>query len=67
MTYYLLSDDANGLKIAMDDGEKEYEYIKGEGFVESGILLAYMWPDAPMYGNYKEISEEEAKQYMKVM
>lgn len=67
MKYYLLSDDENGLKLAKDDGESEYEYVKGEGFVESGILLDYMWPDAPAFGQYKEISEAEAKEFIKRM
>ncbi len=59
--YYMLYPGGNQIKFAKEENDTEYEYIEGEGWVESGILLDYMWPDAELFGEYREMSLEEAQ------
>ncbi len=61
--YYILYDENDLPHYAKMDGEKEYEYIEGNGWVESDILLSYLWPTGPMFGMYQEMTPEEAMGY----
>ncbi len=62
--YFLLSDEIRGLQIAMDDGQANYIYVRGEGFVEDPILLDYVWPNSPKYGMAKNLTKDEADAYI---
>ncbi|MCL2531579.1 MAG: hypothetical protein FWE40_05430 [Oscillospiraceae bacterium] len=55
----LLSKEHKGI-IVRCVGRKQYQYDAKNGWVPSGILLAYFWPDDPYYEMYEEITEQEA-------
>lgn len=60
MKYFRLLDKEHRGIIVRAKGESQQKYIPGRGWVESGVLLRYLWPDDELYDYYEEISEEEA-------
>ncbi len=67
MKYYVLKDrEHRGTIVRSEDG-KSYKYDKGRGWVRSGIMSQYFFPDSPVYESYDEISEEEADILIAVM
>jgi len=59
-TYYRLLDAAHDGVIVKTDGRLHYEYDPVKGWVRSGILLHYEWPESETYGMYEEITEAQA-------
>lgn len=49
MTYYKLLDNENKNLIVKAIGETEYEYVKGKGWFESGIMMRYFDDESPYY------------------
>ena len=41
-------------------GRLQYKYDKDRGWVRSGIFMRYVFEESPLYGQYEEITEEEA-------
>lgn len=60
MTYYRLQDPKNKGVIARAEGRNQQQCIPGRGWVDSGILIHYFWPDSDIFERYEIISEEEA-------
>ena len=60
MKYYKLLDPKNKGKIARAEGRNQEEYVPRKGWVPSGILLHYFWPESDTYDQFEEISEAEA-------
>lgn len=60
MKYYVLKDREHKGTIVRSEGGKSYKYDKERGWVRSGIMSQYFFPDSPVYESYEEISEEEA-------
>jgi len=58
--YFILLDPKNNGKIVKADGRIQYQFIPGEGWVRSGILLEYQIPESPLYDLYKQITEKKA-------
>ena len=63
--YVELTDYDHLGEIVRREGWRCYEFEKG-GWVESTIMLGYLWPDSPEFGMYREISEEEAMRKLKI-
>ena len=61
MKYYKLLDNENFNTVVRACGENQEEYIHGEGWVQSGILMEYFCDESPLYGLYEEISKDEAE------
>lgn len=59
-TYYKLLDNAHLNMVVKADGRVQHEYIKGQGWVRSGIMLEYFCDESDTYNMYEEISEQEA-------
>ncbi|MPW25957.1 hypothetical protein GC105_09155 [Alkalibaculum sp. M08DMB] len=64
MKYYRLLDPKNINTIVRAQGRSQQQYIKGKGWIESGILLDYQWPDSDTYDRYEEITELEALKHV---
>ena len=63
MKYYKLTDRLNFNEIVKDDDGKRYTYRFGaEKWIPSGIMTRYMWPDDKKFGQYVEVTEDEANQ-----
>lgn len=60
MTYYKLIDEENMNIVVRGEGESQQAYIKGRGWIESGILMEYFCDESPFYNEYEKISEGEA-------
>jgi len=58
--YYRLRDIKNKGTIVRTEGMTHHQYIPGEGWVESGILVRYFNDESDYYDLCDEISEEEA-------
>ena len=60
MKYYVLNDlERRGTVIRSEEG-KSYKHDKNRGWVRTGVMAQYRFPDSPLYESYNEISEEEA-------
>ncbi len=57
--YVELTDRRHRGELVRREGRKCYEFEEGK-WVESTIMIGYLWPDSPEFGMYKEISEGEA-------
>ena len=60
MKYYVLKDREHRGTVVRSEAGKSYKYDKERGWVRSGIMSQYFFPDSPVYESYDEISEEEA-------
>ena len=61
MKYYKLIDEVNLGQVVKDDNGRRYIYnFQNNEWVRSGIMIKYMWPDAPVCGQYITISKEDA-------
>jgi hypothetical protein len=60
MNYYRLAVPQEEDVIVRTEGRSQQEFVKGKGWVESGIMLEYFWPESDMYNQYSELTEEEA-------
>jgi len=58
--YFRLTDKKNKDTIVKAEGRIQHQFIPGSGWVRSGILLEYQWPESPLYGYYETIPESEA-------
>lgn len=65
MKYYKLLDPENKGIIVRAEGKNQEEYVPQKGWVRSGILLHYFWPESDTYDMFEEISESEALQAIK--
>jgi len=65
--YYVLDDFANRGTIVKADGRIQYEYVKGSGWVRSGILIDYFCDESPVYDSYHTISEDETMKLIENM
>lgn len=67
MKYYVLKDfEHNGTVVRSENG-KSFKYDKERGWVRTGIMSQYFFPESPVYESYDEISEEEANKLIAVM
>ncbi len=62
----LLDKEHKGMIMRMD-GEYQFIYKKGIGWVESGLFLRYSWPESNLYDLYKEISEKQAMKKIAIL
>lgn len=63
MIFYLLTDPVRGGDIIRAEGRKHYAYSFGVcRWVRTTVMLAYMNPDSPLYGQYREVTEQEAQE-----
>lgn len=60
MTYYRLLDQTHKGVIVRMEGREQQQFIPGRGWVDSGILIHYFWPESDTFERYKVISEDEA-------
>lgn len=67
MKYYRLTDLNNRGTIVRSDGRKNFKYDKLRGWVRSGIMTQYFFPDSPVYDSYEEITEEVAMKLIENM
>jgi len=65
--YYVLDDFANRGTIVKADGRIQYEYVKGSGWVRSGILIDYFCDESLLYDSYRTIPEGEATKLIENM
>lgn len=61
LKYFKLLDRENYGVVVKAQGENQQEYVPGEGWVQSGILMEYFCDESPLYGLYEEISKDEAE------
>lgn len=59
-TYYKLLDNAHLNTVVKADGRVQHEYVTGQGWVRSGIMIEYFCDESDTYNMYEEISEQEA-------
>ncbi len=63
MTFYLLTDPIRGGDIIRAEGRKHYAYSFGVcRWVRTTVMLSYMNPESPLYGQYREVPEQEAQE-----
>ena len=63
MKFYELTDAVRSGDIIRAEGRKHYAYSFGPcRWVRTTVMMAYMNPDSPLYGKYKEVSEERARE-----
>jgi hypothetical protein len=67
VTYYILDDFEHRGTLIRSEGRKSFEYDKNEGWVRTGIMAQYRFPDSPVYESYHEITEEEANKLIEAM
>lgn len=60
MIYYRLLDPKRKGTVVRTEGRSQQEFIPGRGWIESGELMQYFWPDSETYDCLEEISESEA-------
>ncbi len=60
MKFYVLDDIENRGIVIRSEGRKSFKYDKERGWVRTGIMAQYRFPESPVYDSYHEISEEEA-------
>lgn len=60
MKYYRLEDPNHKGTIVRAEGNIQEEYVPKKGWVRSGLLLHYFWPESDTYDQFEEISEAEA-------
>ena len=58
--YYRLLDPKHENMIVKAEGSIQQRYEPQKGWIRTGIMLEYFWPDSDAYNMYAEISEEEA-------
>jgi len=67
VTYYKLNDyDNRGTVVKSEEG-KSFKYDKSRGWVRTGLMSQYMFPESPVYGSYDEVSEAEANNLIAAM
>lgn len=59
MKYFKLLDPAHENTIVRAEGRSQQEYVVGQGWIESGILMEYFCDESPLYNMYEEITEEK--------
>lgn len=63
MTFYKLTDPIRRGDVIRAEGRKHYSYSFGPcQWVRTTIMMAYMNPDSPLYEQYEEIPEQEARE-----
>lgn len=63
MMFYLLTDPIRNGDIIRAEGRKHYAYSFGVcRWVRTTVMLSYMNPNSPLYGQYCEVSEKEAQE-----
>jgi len=67
MTYYILNDLEHRGTLVYSDGRANFKYDADRGWVRSGIMSQYFFPDSPVYGSYDEITKEEAMKLIENM
>lgn len=60
MKYFKLLDPVHKNTIVRAEGRNQQEYVIGQGWVESGILMVYFCDESPLYDMYEEVTEEKA-------
>jgi hypothetical protein len=65
MNYYRLLAPKDDGTIVRTEGRSQQQYIQGRGWIESGIMLEYFWPESDIVENYEEITEQEAIKLIK--
>jgi hypothetical protein len=65
--YYVLNDREHRGTIVRSEGSKSYKYVKERGWVRSGIMSQYFFPDSPVYEAYDEIDEEEVRKIIEAL
>ena len=65
ITYYRLLDPQHKGMIVRDRDGDQHRFDPVKGWIHTGILLQYEWPESDFYGRYEEIPEEQALQLTK--
>jgi hypothetical protein len=60
MKYYVLKDLERRGTVVRSESGKSFKYDKERGWVRSGLMSQYFFPESPIYESYDEISEDEA-------
>lgn len=60
MKYFKLLDPKHENVIVRANGRIQHEFVKGKGWVRSGIMIEYFCDESDTYGMYEEIAEQEA-------
>jgi len=60
-TYYRLLDPKRKGTIVKTDGNEQYLFDPKTGWIKTGVMLEYFWPDSDIYDRYEEISEQTAR------
>ena len=58
--FYKLIDLPSYGTIVRTNGASQQMFVKGEGWVDSGIMIRYFCDESDYYNLYEEISEQEA-------
>lgn len=67
MRYYVLNDFEHRGTVIRSEERKSFKYDKDRGWVRTGIMAQYRFPDSPIYDSYQEISEDEANKLIAAM
>ena len=60
MNYYILDDYEHRGTLIRSEGRKSFRYDKEKGWVRTGIMAQFRFPDSPVYDSYYEVTAEEA-------
>ena len=60
MIYYRLTDPGKNGTITRAEGRSQQQYVAGKGWVESGVMIRYFWPEDELFEQYVVITEAEA-------
>jgi hypothetical protein len=66
MKFYVLDDIVNRGIVIRSEGRKSFKYDKERGWVRTGIMAQYRFPESPVYDSYHEISEKEANEIVQL-
>jgi hypothetical protein len=61
-TYYRLLDPEHENMIVKTEDKVQHRYEPNKGWIRTGIMLDYLWPESDTYDRYEEITEENAMQ-----
>jgi transcriptional regulator of nitric oxide reductase len=57
--YYLLEDPERNGMVVYTEGRYSFKYTQERGWVRTGMMIDYLFPESDIYDRYREITEEE--------
>jgi hypothetical protein len=58
--YYRLLDPQHKGTIVKTEDKSQYQFELGKGWIRTGIMLDYFFPESDTFDQYEEITEDEA-------